>query len=80
MLVSLQREDTIMHDEQHAHWFGRRAESAIEWRHISRRLDALYAAQSAGDRTVYTAQRIRRCEALLAALQGCPAVLAQVTP
>ncbi|MBT3153067.1 hypothetical protein HTV45_19715 [Streptomyces sp. CHD11] len=69
-----------MHDDQHAHWFGRQTEAAIEWRHITRRLDTLYAAQFAGDTSVLTAQRIRQYEALQMALCGSPEALAQATP
>ncbi|MFD4633346.1 hypothetical protein ACFVYR_34990 [Streptomyces sp. NPDC058284] len=47
-----------------------------EVRQISRNLDRLYRAMAAGDTSQYTRQRIRRTEALLAALQGFPAAMA----
>jgi hypothetical protein len=50
-------------------------ERQMEWKRIARRLDALYAAQRAGDATVYTRQRIGRLEALQAALCGFPEAL-----
>lgn len=47
----------------------------LEWRHITRQLEALYDAVRAGEGTEYTRQRIRRLEALQAALQGFPEAL-----
>ncbi|MFE4577335.1 hypothetical protein [Streptomyces chartreusis] len=47
----------------------------VEYRHITRRLDALYAAQRAGDDTVLTRQRIGRLEALQQAFMGQPQAL-----
>ncbi len=51
--------------------------AADEIEHLLTRLDGLYAAQRGGDGSVYLATRIRRCEALLSALQGFPAAIAQ---
>lgn len=51
------------------------AEDEIE--HLTRRLDALYAAQRGGDGSVYLTTRVRRLEAVLSALQGYPQALAQ---
>ncbi|MEU0249276.1 hypothetical protein ABZ192_34140 [Streptomyces sp. NPDC006235] len=51
-------------------------ERELEWRQTSRRLDALYDAQTAGDRSTYTQQRIARLEAVQAALCGFPEQLA----
>ncbi|WP_158686600.1 hypothetical protein [Streptomyces griseoflavus] len=51
-------------------------ERELEWRQITRRLDALYAAQAVGDDSTYTQQRIARLEALQAALCGFPEQLA----
>ncbi|KMS91731.1 hypothetical protein ACZ91_08810 [Streptomyces regensis] len=48
----------------------------LEWRHITRQLEALYGAVRAGEGSEYTRQRIRRLEALQAALQGFPEALA----
>ncbi|MFJ3226481.1 hypothetical protein ACIPJS_24490 [Streptomyces sp. NPDC086783] len=48
----------------------------LEWRHITRQLEALYAAQAAGDDTTRTRQRIGRLEALQQALCGFPEALA----
>lgn len=48
----------------------------LEWRQITRKLEALYGAVRAGEGTEYTRQRIRRLEALQAALQGFPEALA----
>ncbi|MGW7712694.1 hypothetical protein ACWGKK_00060 [Streptomyces chartreusis] len=48
----------------------------VEYLTISRRLDGLYAARSAGDRSVYLAQRIDRTERLLQAMLGFPEQLA----
>ncbi|WP_328920268.1 hypothetical protein OG911_16590 [Streptomyces sp. NBC_00208] len=56
-------------------YLGQREELAIEWRRIARRLDALYAAQVAGDTSIYTRQRIGRLEALQACLLGTPSAL-----
>jgi hypothetical protein len=53
-------------------YLGEAEERVAEWRRITRRLDALYAAQAAGDETVLTRQRIARLEALQAALCGFP--------
>lgn len=47
-----------------------------EWRLIARRLDALYAAQVAGDDSVLIRQRIARLEALQMALMGHPEAMA----
>ncbi|WP_406717907.1 hypothetical protein OHA53_19665 [Streptomyces althioticus] len=47
-----------------------------EWRLIARRLDALYAAQIAGDDSILTRQRIQRMEALQMALMGHPEAMA----
>ncbi|MFF7112204.1 hypothetical protein ACFY91_07835 [Streptomyces albogriseolus] len=47
-----------------------------EWRLIARRLDALYAAQRAGDQTILTRQRITSLEALQMALMGHPEAMA----
>ncbi|WP_409470769.1 hypothetical protein [Streptomyces sp. HC307] len=52
-------------------------ERQIEMRRITRKLDALYAAQAAGDSSVLTRQRVERLEALQQALMGFPAALAQ---
>jgi hypothetical protein len=51
-------------------------ERELEWRHITRQLEALYGAVRAGDDSAYTRQRIGRLEALQAALQGFPEALA----
>ncbi|OKK02736.1 hypothetical protein AMK26_24440 [Streptomyces sp. CB03234] len=48
----------------------------LEWRHITRQLEALYGAVRAGNGTEHIRQRIRRLEALQAALQGFPEALA----
>ncbi|MFC8566268.1 hypothetical protein ACFUIW_10965 [Streptomyces sp. NPDC057245] len=48
---------------------------AAEIRHTTARLEALYAAQYRGDRTVLTRQRVERLEALLTAFQGYPEAL-----
>ncbi|MEE1754842.1 hypothetical protein [Streptomyces sp. SP18CS02] len=48
----------------------------MEWRQITRKLEALYGAQKAGDGSGYTRQRIGRLEALQQALMGFPAALA----
>ncbi|MDN0198095.1 hypothetical protein [Streptomyces sp. S.PNR 29] len=50
-------------------------ERELEWRQITRRLDALYAAQAAGDGSTYTRQRIGRLEALQQTLMGQPEAL-----
>ncbi|MGQ4468924.1 hypothetical protein ACN6K6_007466 [Streptomyces violaceoruber] len=47
-----------------------------EWRWTAARLEKLYAAQLAGDDSVYTRERAQRLEAVLAAMQGHPAALA----
>ncbi|GAA4053520.1 hypothetical protein [Streptomyces shaanxiensis] len=49
----------------------------VEYRTIARRLDRLYAARSAGDDSVYLAQRIDRTERLQQAMLGFPEILAQ---
>jgi hypothetical protein len=56
-------------------YLGQQEELAIEYRRLSRRLDALYAAQTAGDSSVYTRQRIARLEALQQAFMGFPEAL-----
>ncbi|UXY27498.1 hypothetical protein [Streptomyces sp. HUAS TT20] len=56
--------------------FDAETERALEWRRITRTLGALYAAQTAGDDSVYTRQRIDRLERLQAALCGFPEALA----
>lgn len=48
-----------------------------EIEHLTRRLDALYAAQRGGDGSVYLTTRVKRLEAVLSALQGYPEALAQ---
>ncbi len=48
----------------------------LEWSHISRQLDAAYAAMRDGDDSFLTRQRVGRLEALLAVLQGHPEALA----
>jgi hypothetical protein len=48
----------------------------LEWRHITRRLEALYGAVRAGDGSVRTRERIGRLEALQQALMGFPEALA----
>ncbi|MER6531589.1 hypothetical protein [Streptomyces sp. NPDC001508] len=48
----------------------------LEYRRITRRLDALYAALRAGDDSVLTRQRIARLEALQQAFMGFPEALA----
>ena len=58
-------------EAQEAAWFRQ-----VEWQRITRQLEALYGAVRAGDGSVYTRQRIRRLEALQAALQGFPEALA----
>lgn len=45
--------------------------------HIMATLNRLYAAQYGGDRTLLTAQKVRRWEAVLTALQGDVEALAQ---
>jgi hypothetical protein len=55
--------------------FDDRAFLAAEVRCLTKRLDALYAAQWRGDRTLLTRQRVERLEALLAAFQGHPEAL-----
>ncbi|MEU6391062.1 hypothetical protein [Streptomyces sp. NPDC046939] len=47
----------------------------LEWRQITRKLEALYGAVRAGDSTAYTRQRITRLEALQQALMGFPGAL-----
>ncbi len=51
-------------------------ERTIEWRRVTRQLEALYGVVRAGDDSTYTRQRIRRREALCAALPGAPEALA----
>jgi hypothetical protein len=58
-------------DAEDAAW-----ERQLEWRQITRKLEALYGAVRAGDGSAYTRQRIGRLEALQAALQGFPEALA----
>ncbi|MGV2916367.1 hypothetical protein [Streptomyces alfalfae] len=58
-------------DAKEAAW-----ERELEWRQITRKLEALYGAVRAGEGTEYSRQRIRRLEALQAALQGFPEALA----
>ncbi|WP_404784194.1 hypothetical protein [Streptomyces pristinaespiralis] len=52
--------------DEHA-WF-----TELEWQRVTRKLEALYATQKAGDSSAYTRQRVQRLEALQAALQGFP--------
>jgi hypothetical protein len=52
-------------------------ERQIEMRRIMRKLEALYAAQAAGDGSTCTRQRVERLEALQQALMGFPEVLAK---
>lgn len=49
----------------------------MEFRRTTRKLEALYAAQKAGDRSAYTRQRIERLEAVQAAFCGFPEQLSQ---
>ncbi|MFE9050375.1 hypothetical protein [Streptomyces rubiginosohelvolus] len=56
---------------EEAAWF-----REVEWRHITRQLEALYGAVKAGDGSEYTRQRVGRLEALQQALMGFPAALA----
>jgi hypothetical protein len=58
-------------EAEEAAWF-----RELEWRRTTRRLEALYAAQRAGDGSTYTRQRVSRLEAVQAALQGFPGALA----
>ncbi|MFE9136200.1 hypothetical protein [Streptomyces sp. NPDC007355] len=58
-------------EAEEAAWF-----RELEWQRIARRLEALYAAQRAGDGSAYTRQRVTRLEAVQAALQGFPGALA----
>ncbi|GGX12643.1 hypothetical protein [Streptomyces chartreusis] len=58
-------------DARNAAW-----DQEYEYLTVSRRLDRLYAARSAGDTTVYLAQRIDRTERLLQAMLGFPEQLA----
>lgn len=58
-------------------YMGAHEELVIEWRRIKRRLDTLYAAQAAGDRTLLTRQKVERLEALQAALLGNPEAMAE---
>ncbi|MFD5188962.1 hypothetical protein ACFWMU_12605 [Streptomyces sp. NPDC058357] len=58
-------------DAKEAAW-----ERELEWRQITRKLEALYGSVRAGDSSVYTRQRIARLEALQQALMGFPAALA----
>lgn len=58
-----------------AGYMGEAAERAAEWRRLTRKLNALYAAQFAGDDSVLTAQRVARLEALQACLMGNPEAL-----
>ncbi|MDO0913008.1 hypothetical protein QQM39_19780 [Streptomyces sp. DT2A-34] len=51
-------------------------ELTLQWRTIARKLDKLYAAQRAGDRSAYLASRITRLECLQQALLGNPSALA----
>ncbi|MBT2440319.1 hypothetical protein J7E93_09395 [Streptomyces sp. ISL-36] len=62
---------TAVQEAEEAAWF-----RELEWRRTARRLEALYAAQTAGDGSAYTRQRVERLEAVQAALQGFPAALA----
>ncbi|MEW2573592.1 hypothetical protein [Streptomyces sp. NPDC047070] len=48
----------------------------MEFRALSRRLDALYASQAAGNDSVLLRDRARRLEALLSAMQGFPEAMA----
>lgn len=48
----------------------------LEWRHITRQLEALYGAARAGDGSTRTRERIGRLEALQQALMGFPEALA----
>ncbi|MEU4179310.1 hypothetical protein [Streptomyces sp. NPDC026589] len=50
---------------------------ADEYDTITRRLEALYDAQGAGDDTVLTAQRIQRLKSLQYALLGRPEAMAR---
>jgi hypothetical protein len=65
----------MSHADEHTNYFGRETELAIEWRRLCRKLDGLYAAQRAGDKTVLTGQRIAQLERLQACLLGDPAAL-----
>ncbi|MFG2902406.1 hypothetical protein ACGFZH_35645 [Streptomyces zaomyceticus] len=58
-------------EAEEAAWFRQ-----VEWQRIARQLEALYGAQTAGDGSAYTRQRIGRLEALQQALMGFPAALA----
>ncbi|MDO0914185.1 hypothetical protein QQM39_26155 [Streptomyces sp. DT2A-34] len=51
-------------------------ELTYQWKTIARRLEALEAAQRAGDRSMYLASRIARLECLQQALLGNPSALA----
>jgi hypothetical protein len=57
--------------------FDAETERTLEWRRITRKLDALYGAVAAGNDSVLTRQRITRLEALQAAFCGFPEALAK---
>lgn len=61
-----------LHEADEHAWF-----TELEWQRVARKLEALYAAQKAGDATQYTRQRVARLEALTAALQGFSGALSQ---
>ncbi|MGN9791239.1 hypothetical protein ACTMTU_09055 [Streptomyces sp. OZ13] len=56
--------------DEHA-WF-----TELEFSRVSRKLEALYASQKAGDASQLTRQRVARLEALQKALMGWPGTLA----
>jgi hypothetical protein len=58
-------------EAEEAAWF-----REVEWKRITRQLEALYGAVRAGDGSVRTRERIGRLEALQQALMGFPEALA----
>ncbi|MFJ8929096.1 hypothetical protein ACIRLA_21210 [Streptomyces sp. NPDC102364] len=51
---------------------GEALERELEFKRVSRRLEALYAAQTTGDDSTLTRQRVDRLERLAQALCGFP--------
>ncbi|MET7916090.1 hypothetical protein ABZU45_09120 [Streptomyces avermitilis] len=71
-MTSAQREQwETAQEAAEAAWF-----REVEWRYITRQLEALYGAVWAGDTSAYTRERIGRLEALQQALCGFPEQLA----
>ncbi|WP_405544233.1 hypothetical protein OG590_17395 [Streptomyces goshikiensis] len=66
----MSREEWAAQEAEEAAWF-----RECEWQRIARRLEVLYAAQLAGDRSRYIGERVTRLEAVQAALQGFPGAL-----